>query len=38
MSDADQPDQALTAALIQISEHAERIAGLDSRSSNSRTH
>jgi hypothetical protein len=31
MSDADQPDQALTAALIQISGHAERIAALDSR-------
>lgn len=31
MSHADQPDQALTAALIQISGHAERIAALDSR-------
>lgn len=31
MSDAGQPDQALTAALIQISGHAERIAALDSR-------
>ncbi|MGH3398049.1 MAG: hypothetical protein ACRDPO_25510 [Streptosporangiaceae bacterium] len=31
MSDADQPDQTLTAALIQISGHAERIAALDSR-------
>ncbi|MGH3405516.1 MAG: hypothetical protein ACRDRJ_23940 [Streptosporangiaceae bacterium] len=31
MRDADQPDQTLTAALIQISGHAERIAALDSR-------
>ena len=31
MSDADQPDHALTAALIQTSGHAERIAALDGR-------
>jgi hypothetical protein len=31
MSDTDPPDQALTAALIQISGHAELIAALDSR-------